>query len=293
MLYNIKMQSSKQVGKFVVCGSLLIIFCLSLFTYSVFAESSAGIVKKANKLYKNKKYDEALKEYDRALSKSPDSAIVNFDIGAAQYKKGDYEKAVSSITKALIVENEKLEAKANYNIGNCKYKQAVLKENTDLSSAIGLLRGSLDYYKRAIELDEEGEDAKFNHEFVEKKLKELLEKQKKQKEQQQEQKQDKKKEKDEKKSESQKKEEQGDKDKDKKEDQGKEEGKKNKGKEEKDKREREEGKGEQKQKAEKSEEMSEQEAKMLLEGYKHEEESAEKLRKMKQKGYYSDVLKDW
>ncbi len=76
-------------SKLITIYSLLITLYLSLFTCSVFAESSAGLVKNANKLYENKKYDDALMEYNKALTKSPNSAIINFDIGAAQYKKGD------------------------------------------------------------------------------------------------------------------------------------------------------------------------------------------------------------
>jgi len=281
------MKNLKQIGKFIVCSSLLITFYLSMFTCSVFAESSAGVVKKANKLYKNKKYDEALTEYDRALTKSPDSAVVNFDIGAAQYKKGDFEKALGSFTKALISEDGKLELKTNYNIGNSKYKQGILKENTDLSSAISLLQDSLDYYKRAMKLDEENKDAKFNHEFVEKKLKILRDKQKKQKQQQKDKKDKNKGE--------EKKKDKGEQGKEKQKQQEKEKQKQT-GKEQQndfDKKEQKEGSESQKQESEKSKEMSEQEAKMLLEGYKHEEESKDKLKKIKQQGYYSEVLKDW
>ena len=291
------MQSSKQVRKFVICNSLLVTLYLSLFTCSVFAESSAGVVKNANKLYENKKYDDALREYNKALTKSPDSAVINFDIGAAQYKKGDYEKALGSFTKALISEEGKLESKTNYNIGNSKYKQGVLEENTNLSSAISLLKDSLDYYKRVIELDEKNKDAKFNHEFVEKKLKVLLDKQK----QQQKQKQDKKKEGKKKdkgeqgKEKQQKQKAEKNKEKEKQEagDKEKEKRKEEQGEREKDKGEMEKGKEEQKQKAEKSREMSEKEAKMLLEGYRHEEELKDKLKKTRQQGYYSEVLKDW
>ena len=280
------MKNLKQIGKFIICGSLLVTFYLSMFTCSAFAESSAGVVKKANKLYKNKKYDEALKEYDRALTKSPNSAVVNFDIGAAQYKKGDFEKALGSFSKALISEDGKLELKTNYNIGNSKYKQGVLKENTDLSSAISLLQDSLDYYKRAMKLDEENKDAKFNHEFVEKKLKILRDKQKKQKQQ---------KDKKDKNKGEEKKKDKGEQGKEKQKQQEKEKQKQT-GKEQQndfEKKEQKEGSESQKQEAEKSKEMSEQEAKMLLEGYKHEEESKGKLKKIKQQGYYSEVLKDW
>jgi len=84
----------------------------------------------------------------------PDSDIVNFNIGATLYKKEDYQKATDAFTKALTSDNKKIEADALYNLGNCKYKLGKLKENTDLSATVGLLRESLDYYKRAVELDQ-------------------------------------------------------------------------------------------------------------------------------------------
>lgn len=290
-----KIQNSKQFRKFVICNLLLVTVYLSLFTCSAFAESSASLVKNANKFYKNKKYDNALKEYNRALTKYPDSAIINFDIGAAQYKKGDYEKALSSFTKALTSENRKLEAKANYNIGNCKYKQAALKENTDLSSAVSLLRDSLDYYKRAIELDEESKNAKFNHEFVEKKLKVLLDKLKKQRKEREKQKSKDKEQKGNEEKQQNSTNQQNQKEEKESESNKKGEQKQIRKEQQKDfdKKEQKQGNESQKQEAEKLKEMSEQEAKMLLDGYKHEEESKDKLKKIRPQGYYPEVLKDW
>jgi hypothetical protein len=61
-----------------------------------------------------------------------------------------------------------------------------MKESSDLAGAIADYRSSLDYYKRAMELAPHDKDARFNHEFVEKLLKSLMDKLKKQKEQRQE-----------------------------------------------------------------------------------------------------------
>ncbi|NQT23186.1 MAG: tetratricopeptide repeat protein, partial [Candidatus Omnitrophica bacterium] len=164
-----------------------------------YAASARRAVKQGNRLYEEEKFEEALKEYQKAQGKLPDSDIVNFDVGTALYKKSDYRKAVDSFTKTLITEDKDLEAGANYNIGNAKYRQGSLIENSDLEDAIRLYRESLDYYKRAIELNEEDEDAKFNYEFVEKKLEALLKKQEQQENQKekQEDKKDEQKEKDE------------------------------------------------------------------------------------------------
>lgn len=176
------------------------IFFISLCIFAVanlpcFAATDAkNNIKEANRLYKQGKLDEALQKYNDASVSLPDSDIVNFNMGAAFYKKEDYQKSIEAFTKALTSEDKKLEADALYNLGNCKYKLGKLKENTDLSATVGLLRESLDYYKRAVELDQKNTDARFNHEFVERELKILLDKlkqqqsnQDKQKEQEQQQ----------------------------------------------------------------------------------------------------------
>ena len=176
----------------------IIFLSLSIFTVvqsTCFAAVPAKkSVSEANKLYQKGKIDEALQKYNDASVSLPDSDIINFNMGAALYKKEDYQKAIDGFTKALTSDSKKIEADALYNLGNCKYKLGKLKENTDLSATVGLLRESLDYYKRAVELDQKNTDARFNHEFVERELKVLLDKlkqqqsnQDKQKEQEQQQ----------------------------------------------------------------------------------------------------------
>ena len=142
----------------------------------VFAKDAHHAVSQGNKLYKENKFDQALKSYNEAIKLKPDSAIVNFDIGAAYFKKGDFDMAVSNFEKALLSEDKLLESQANYNIGNSKYKLGKLKENTDLASCAKSFRQALDYYKRALDLNSQDEDAKFNHELVEKELKIILDK---------------------------------------------------------------------------------------------------------------------
>jgi len=236
-----------------------------------FADDSAGLVNKANSLYRQKKYDEAIKLYNQAQIKAPDSTGISYNIGIAQYKKGAYNAAISSLEKATVSKDKVLESKANYNIGNAKYKLGKLKENTDLKETVSLLRQCLDYYKRAIELNVKDEDAKINHELVEKELKTLLDKLK--------QEQDKKKEHSEQQQAAQAQE-------DKTEEQQRQEAKQSEEQKEK------QGQESSPQAAEEAREMSEKEASMLLEGYRQEESSSGKLDD-KKRGYSGDVLKDW
>ena len=176
----------------VILQSVFIVAGFYLFS---FAEDSAGMVNKANSLYRQKKYDQAIKLYNEAQIKSPDSAQIIYNIGIAQYKKEDYALAVSSFEKATATKDKILESKANFNIANAKYKLGKLKENTELKETVDLLRQSLDYYKRAIELNAKDADARINHELVEKELKILLDKLKKEQDKKKEQSEQKKEEK--------------------------------------------------------------------------------------------------
>ena len=157
---------------------LTVFICWAGLAYA--KDDAASLTAKANRLYKEGKYDQALGLYNRALISRPDSALLNFNIGAANYKKGDFENALKSFEKAALSEDKLLESKANYNSGNSQYKSAKLKENIDLEAAVNLMRQSLEHYKRAMELNNKDEDAKINHDLAEKELKALLEKLKQQ-----------------------------------------------------------------------------------------------------------------
>jgi Ca-activated chloride channel family protein len=145
----------------------------------------ADKTKDGNRLYSKELYDEAMAKYTEVLIDSPSSSYLHFNIGNAAYKKEDYEEASKSYMKAAsLAADVMLESKAYYNLGNCKYRQGRLKENTNLGEAISLYREALDYYKQALDSDPEDANAKYNHEFVERKIKELLDRQKQQQQEQ-------------------------------------------------------------------------------------------------------------
>jgi Ca-activated chloride channel family protein len=138
----------------------------------------ADKTKEGNRSYSKELYDEAMTKYTEVLIDSPNSPYIHFNIGNAAYKKEDYEEAIKSYTKAAsLAADTILESKAYYNLGNCQYRQGRLKENTNLGEAISLYRQALEYYKQALDKNPADANAKYNHEFVERKIKELLDKQ--------------------------------------------------------------------------------------------------------------------
>ena len=188
------MNNIKSLFVFMFAVSAFFLMVFSNFSAQAWVNPQADITLEGNKLYDKGNYGQALEKYGQALIELPDNPRLHFNMGNVAYKKEDYEQAEIHYNKTLNTDDLLLEAKADYNIGNCKFKQGKLKENTNRKEAIELYRQSLDYYKRAIELNPDNKDAKFNHEFIEKYIKELASKSKPPEDQQdkekQEQKQD-------------------------------------------------------------------------------------------------------
>jgi len=284
---------------------IILFFCYgcSVAMPAVVQASPESKTRQANRFYREERYEEALKKYNEAQEDLPDSAIINFNKGNALYKKGDFDEASDSFTQALSTEDPRLEGYAYYNIGNAKYRLGNQTTGVDLQRAAGFYKESLAYYKRAIELDETDEDAKYNHEFVARELKLLEEKIR---QQQATRNEDAEKEKDKEESEAQQTSEQRQQDKE--------------GPEQRRAQDEGQGQAEEQQQVQQDQleqelspgeggakdqqvptgqrpedglkKMSEKEARILLEGYKEEEVKGILMDRHK-KDHYPDVAKDW
>lgn len=103
--------------------------------------------------YKNKNYEEAKAYYEQVIANSEDNPIANLGLGASQYQLGDLQNASNSFEEALKSENTEVKEKAFYNLGNSLYSQQRQQE-------------SLAFYRKALELNPNDEDAKFNYELA-------------------------------------------------------------------------------------------------------------------------------
>jgi tetratricopeptide (TPR) repeat protein len=133
------------------------------FSFAVFAQGHKQ-VKEGNELYSQEKYDEANNKYRDALLENPESPIIHFNIGDVLYKKKNYEEAIKSFDKSTSSDDVLLQSKSYYNLGNTLYRMGKLPE-------------SIQMYKKALELNPDDEDAKYNLEYVRAKIKNEAEKQ--------------------------------------------------------------------------------------------------------------------
>jgi len=154
------------VGCAVACGALC-------------SPARAGLraaVRDGNSYFAAQEYDRALESYRGAQMDDPENELLHYNAGAALYRQGKYEDALTELEKATYSRDIAQQAQTYYNIGNTLYR-------------LGRLPEAILNYKKALELAPADEDAKYNIEFVQRKIKEQLDKNTQQSEQQQEQQQ--------------------------------------------------------------------------------------------------------
>jgi Ca-activated chloride channel family protein len=103
--------------------------------------------------YKNKKYEEAKSYYEQVLAKKENNAAASLGLGASQYQLGDISTAAKSFEEALKSEDINIQDRAYYNLGNSLYSQQKMEE-------------SVAFYRKALELNPNDNDAKFNYELA-------------------------------------------------------------------------------------------------------------------------------
>jgi Ca-activated chloride channel family protein len=149
--------------------------------------------RQAARLYGDGKFGESAAKYREALIDDPDSSLLHYNAGLASYRDGKYDDALAALGAVASTDADPARtARAAYAAGNTKYRQGSAAEAANPKLALTSYAEALAAYRRAMGADPADEDAKFNHELVEKKLADLKKKleEQKQKQQDQQQKQD-------------------------------------------------------------------------------------------------------
>ena len=247
---------------------IIIILIFAFGATSAYAQKEKKRVRQGNNEFKEGNYQDAEKEYRKALMEKPGYAKGTFNLGDAMYEQENYEESNKLFTEVIEREtNPDQKASAYYNLGNTFMKENKFQE-------------SIEAYKNSLRLNPDDANAKYNLEYARKKLSE-----------QQQQNQDKEKDQDKKDQDKQDqdKENKDNKDQEKKDQQDKE-------KENQDKKDQNKGdeKKDQEQKPQ-PQEISKQDAQRMLDALKNDEKKTlQKLQKQKAKaakGSKSDI--DW
>ena len=152
---------------------------LMLMAFLLVSQNAYASPRSAEKAYNRGEYSLAAKEYKAAAKKAPDKAQLQFNLGAATYKEKKYKEALVAFQTAMKVQEIPLQNKAYYNMGNTLYRQGEETEKSKPQDTIKHWEESIKAYEGALKLDPNDQDARFNQEYVKKKLEALKKKQNK------------------------------------------------------------------------------------------------------------------
>jgi len=154
-----------------ICLPMVLMLLFSLVPAASWG-SVAGKANKGNREYHRENFEQALKHYRDAQLEDPESPPLHFNIGNALYKQQNWEEAMAEYRMTLASQDSALAQRAFYNMGNTLYRQGNLTE-------------AIEAYKKALRIDSEDLDAKYNLELALKKLQETPQQQPQQSEEQQ------------------------------------------------------------------------------------------------------------
>jgi Ca-activated chloride channel homolog len=162
--------------------STVLLFLLTAWS-SVVAQSDASYFRKGNEQYNDGKYNEAEIQYRKGLEKNKDSWTGQYNLADALYKQEKYKEAsVLLDSLAARTKNSKQLASVYHNLGNALMKEKAYEQ-------------SVEAYKKALKLNPEAEDSRYNLSYAYKMLKKQQQQQQQQQNKEQEKKQDQKQEK--------------------------------------------------------------------------------------------------
>lgn len=127
---------------------------LAFLFFTGFLGSSNELIEKGNDQYQQKKYQSAIENYRKVQVRKPDDPEVLYNLGTALYKTDQFQESAEDIDAAIKkVKDPGLKARSLYNYGNTQYR-------------LGNFEAAIDAYKKALEINPDDKDAKYNLEFL-------------------------------------------------------------------------------------------------------------------------------
>ena len=105
----------------------------------------------------NSPIEDAISKYKKLAEENPTQKEIDYNLGNLNYYKNEFDKAISYYNEALKSNNKVLKSNTHFNLGNTYYN-------------LNDFEKSLLEYKKSLELNPNNEDARYNFEFVKKKI---------------------------------------------------------------------------------------------------------------------------
>ena len=134
-------------------------------------------VSDAEKSYRRGDYARADREYEASARKRPTEARLQFNVGAAAYKTGDFKTATTAFQSAIKTGAPPVQQGAFYNLGNTEYRVGQQTQQAQPDTTIAQWQAAVKSYDAALQIQPGDADAKFNRDLVQRQLAQLQQKQ--------------------------------------------------------------------------------------------------------------------
>jgi len=169
-------------GGGVTVGKIALMLLLPLIFGFTLTDSLSRLTRQGNHAFEEGKLEQALEIYKNAQVESPESPELHFNIGNVLLKNKKYEEAIKEFEQAAALFKEPSRmADAHYNIGVAQYRMAEqLIAAQNLPEAARKLEECMASNQQAMKRNARDADPKFNYEQAKRLWKEILEKMKEQ-----------------------------------------------------------------------------------------------------------------
>ena len=143
------------------------------------AATVRGLVNEGNEAFRAEEYDRALRSYEQALERDPDSPYASLNRANALYRSGQFADAAEgyaeAVRQSLARDLPQLQAAGLHNLGNALYRQAERLAPTEPGRAVEMLAPAARSYLDALRADSRRIDSAQNLELARRMMQELRE----------------------------------------------------------------------------------------------------------------------
>ena len=160
-----------------------VVVTLAIAAVTAVAQSANASPRDAERAYHAGKFKQSADEYGRALAHSPNDVKLQYNLGVAAYKNGEFAKAGDALGRSLHSDRLDLQENAYYDLGNVLFRvgQETVAKQPEVTTE--RWKKSIASYESALKLNPKDQDAIYNRDLVKRKLA-ALEQQQKQKDEQ-------------------------------------------------------------------------------------------------------------
>ena len=126
--------------------------------------------------YHREQYEQAQNEFQQQLKRRPNLPALEFDLGTAAYKRGDYSAALDAFGRAMTSDDPALRTQAAYNLGNTLVQRGAAQP--DKKAKLAEWHDAVKKYDESLKLNSKHADAAYNRDVVQRMIQELEQEQK-------------------------------------------------------------------------------------------------------------------